>query len=104
MMKAYNTSVTVMSFVPVGKTEVISAEYVDFNGSLTLSEIYRSLGKATDQLSKEYRKSGDDDLKQFAKRYAIMADEANRLSRTIRNDLAEYNKEILTSTALILDD
>jgi rhodanese-related sulfurtransferase len=101
----YNTSVTVMSYVPaVGKNEILSSEWVNFNKSLTLSQLYHSIGEATDELAKEYKESDDDDLKQFAQRYKTMATEVKMLSNIVKTSLAEYDKCILNSTALILDD
>ena len=102
--ETYNTSVTVMSYIPVGKTELLSSEWVEFNGPLTLSQLYDSLGKAADELSKDYKKSKDDDLRQFGKRYDTMANEAKMLAKVVKTYLPEYNKNILNSTALILDD
>ena len=102
--ETYNTSVTVMSYAPVGKTEMLSVEWVDFNKPLTLSQLYDALGKVADELAKDYKKSKDEDLRQFAKRYDTMANEAKLLSNTVKTNLAEYNKNILKNTALILDD
>ena len=102
--ETYNTSVTVMNYAPAGKTEITSSEWVDFNKPLTLSQLYDALGKVADELAKDYKKSKDENLRQFAKRYDTMANEAKLLSNIVKTNLPEYNKYILENTAIIMDD
>jgi len=100
----YNSSFTAMNYAPTGKTEIRSSEWVDFNEPLTWSQLYTALGKVANELANEYKKSKDENLKQFSKRYCTMANEAKLLSTVIKTHLSDYDKTILENSALIMDD
>ena len=89
---------------PAGKSELVSLELVEFNSSVTLSQQYTVLGKVAKEVGKVYEKSGDETLAQLAQGYYIMEEEAKYLSKLLEKQLQEYNKEILNSSAILMDD
>ncbi len=92
-----------MNYVPAGKSEIISAEFVEFNSSVTLSQKYAVLGKVAKEMGKVYEKSGDETLAQLAQNYYNMQKEAKYLSKLVEEQLQEYDKEILESSAILMD-
>jgi rhodanese-related sulfurtransferase len=78
--ETYNNSITTMEYVPNGEKEITTAELVDFNAPVTLSQLYRSVGEVAKQLGKNYAISRDENLRVFAERYYTMAAEAKLLS------------------------
>ena len=101
--ETYNSSFTIMNYAPAGKSEITSLEFVEFNSSVTLSQKYAVLGKVAKEIGKVYEKSGDETLMQLAEGYYTMEEEAKGLSKLVNKQLQEYNREILQSSALILD-
>ena len=83
---------------PAGKSELVSLELVEFNSSVTLSQLYAVLGKVAKEVGKVYEKSGDEKLKQLAEGYYTMENENKYLSKLVEKQLAEYNKKILRSS------
>jgi phage shock protein E len=102
--QTYNSSYTVLNYAPVGKTTIQSLENVFFNKSATLSQLYATLAKVAKELGKDYAKSEDNSLTVFAERYYNMASEAKLLSGIVKNQLQEYDKNIINSAAIIMDD
>lgn len=102
--ETYNSSFTIMNYAPAGKSEITSLEFVEFNSSVTLSQKYAVLGKVAKEIGKVYEKSGDETLMQLAEGYYTIEEEAKGLSKLVNKQLQEYNREILQSSALILDD
>lgn len=98
----YNRSLTLIDYIPAGKS-VESVEFVEFNSSVTLSEQYAVLGKVANEVGKVYKKNGDENLAQLAQGYHTMEKEAKYLSRLVRIQLPEYNREILQSFGLLRD-
>lgn len=83
---------------PAGKSELVSLELVEFNSSVTLSQLYAVLGKVAKEVGKVYEKSGDETLAQLAQGYYTMEEEAKGLSKLVEKQLQEYNKKILRSS------
>lgn len=101
--ESYNASFTVMNYVPAGKSEIISAEFVEFNSFVTLSQKYAVLGKVAKEMAKVYEKSGDETLTPLAQNYYNMQKEAKYLSKLVEEQLQEYDKDILQSFAILMD-
>ncbi|MGQ9691670.1 MAG: hypothetical protein ACUVQY_10530 [Thermoproteota archaeon] len=101
--ETYNSSFTIMNYAPAGKSEITSLELVEFNLSVTLSQQYAVLGKVAKELGKVYKKSGDETLAQFAEGYYIIEKEAKGLSKLVKKQLQEYDKEILRSSAILMN-
>lgn len=101
--ETYNASFTVMNYVPAGKSQIISLEFVKFDSSVTLSQKYAVLGKVAKEMGKVYEKSGDETLAQLAQNYYRMKDEAKYLSKLVEEQLQEYDKEIVQSIAFLID-
>ncbi|MEM3832830.1 MAG: rhodanese-like domain-containing protein [Thermoprotei archaeon] len=102
--ETYNSSFTVINYAPAGKSEIVSLEFVKFNSSVTLSQQYAILGKVAKEIGKIYEKSGDENLAQLAQSYYTMEKEAKYLSRLVGKQLQEYDREILKSSAVLMDD
>jgi hypothetical protein len=50
--KTYNSSVTIVSYVPAEETEVTSVEVIEFNSTVSLSQLYASLSKVAKKIGK----------------------------------------------------
>jgi hypothetical protein len=103
-LESYNISFTLMSYEPADKTGFLSMEFVEFNFSTKLSEMYTILGKVAKKIGNVYKKSEDDSLKQLVKAYNTTAKEAKRLSKIVKKELPEYDKPINTCKAFLRDD
>jgi len=101
--ETYNRSLTTVEYVPSGEKGITTAERVDFNTSVTLSQLYASLSKVISKLGKTYERSEDTSLTVFAERYYTMADETKLLSILVKTQIPEYDENILNSTATIMD-
>ena len=101
--ETYNRSFTIMSYAPAGKSEAETFEFVEFDSSVTLSQMYAVLDKVAKEVGKVYEKSGDETLVQYGQGYYIMAREAKYLSKLVEKQLPEYDREILESSALLMD-
>ena len=98
----YNRSLMVIDYTPADKS-VESMEFVEFHSSVTLSEQYAVLGKVAQEVGKVYQKSGDEPLAQLAQGYRTMKKEAKHLSRLVRTQFLEYDREILNNTGVLMD-
>jgi rhodanese-related sulfurtransferase len=101
--ETYNRSVITIAYFPFEERSLATEEQVDFGTSVTLSQLFRSLGKVTNELKKTYAKNKDAKLKVLEKRYQTMADDANLLSEIVEKQMPEYNKIILNNTATIMN-
>jgi rhodanese-related sulfurtransferase len=100
----YHMATTRVEYIPDGGTSRASLEYVTFDDvPMTLSQSYKAIGSVADQLGKEYKKSSDQTLKQFADRYQTIATEMSSFSDLVKNNLSQYDKEVESSAALIAD-
>jgi len=101
--ETYNSSFTIMNYAPAGKSEVISFEFIEFNSSVTLSQLYAVLGKVAKEIGKVYEKSEDESLMPLAQAYARMNEEAEHLSKVVEKQLTVYDLEILHNSAVLED-
>jgi hypothetical protein len=92
-----------MEFMPSGSKPITTVEIVDFNSSVTLSQLFQSLADATDKLGDVYEASEDYSLNVFADRYYTLAQETQLLSHTVETQLSSYDKPILFNKAIIED-
>lgn len=102
--ETYNSSFTVMNYAPAGKSELASLEFVEFNSSVTLSQHYAVLGKVAKEIGKIYGKSEDENLAQLAEGYYMMEEEAKGLSKLVEKKLSEFDRKVLNSAAVLMDD
>jgi hypothetical protein len=91
-----------MNYAPAGKA-FVSLELVEFNSSVTLSQQYDILGKVAKEMGKHYKKSGNDTLAKLAEGYFIMSAESKDVSKLVERHLRIYNREILQSNAILMD-
>ena len=101
--ETFETSFTEMNCAPTGESKVLSMEFVEVNSSVTLSQLYAVLGKVAKEIGKVYEKSGNEELAQLAQSYYTMEEEAKYLSKLVEKQLQEYDREILESSAILLD-
>ena len=99
----YNSSFTILSYIPADEKSITSMEIVKFNSSVTLSQQYTILGKVSKEMAKIYNKSEDRSLAQLVRAYNTMEKEAKLLSKLVKKQLSEYNMQILESSAIITD-
>jgi rhodanese-related sulfurtransferase len=100
---SYHMGAIGVSYIPAIGSSRSSLEYIDFEVPMTLSQSYKALSSVADQIGKEYKKSSDPTLKQFADRYQTIATELNSFSDLVKKDLASYDKEVEIVTAVISD-
>jgi len=105
--ETYNSSFTVVSYAPAGQSEILSLELVEFNSSVTLSQLYTSLDKVAKKIGQVYMRGGlknnDATLVQLAQNYYKMAKETKNFSRLVKRQLQEYDLEILENSAILTD-
>ncbi|MFQ6125478.1 MAG: hypothetical protein ACE5R6_12875 [Candidatus Heimdallarchaeota archaeon] len=68
-----------------------------------LDSYYAISGKVAKEVGKIYQKSGDETLFQLAQGYRTMEKETKHLSRLVRAQFLEYDREILHSTGVLMD-
>ncbi len=102
--ETYNSSYTILSYIPTSGKSITSMEIVKFNSPITLSRQYAILGKVSKKMGKVYKKSGDESLAQLVRAYHRMEKEAKFLSKLVKKQLSEYNMQILESSAILTDD
>ena len=105
--ETYNSSFTTVNYTPSAEFAVPSLELVEFNSSVTLSQLYASLDKVAKKIGEAYMKdgtnNGDTTLVQLAQNYHKMAKETKNLSQIVKNQLQEYDRTILESSAILRD-
>lgn len=104
----YNASSTMVRFAPVGKTELLSIERVNFESPVKLSELYSSLEKVCNHLAKAYDGDGkqynNDILVGLGNSYYQMANGFGSLSKLVHSDLRNYDRTIIKNIAVLTDD
>jgi rhodanese-related sulfurtransferase len=100
----YSQALTYISFKPVDEGYLQTVETITTNSTLKLSDLYISLHNVVDKLAREYGKSDDQGLHKFEQRYSFIANEAKLISKIVSQNLTAYNKDILKSSTLLVDD
>jgi rhodanese-related sulfurtransferase len=104
----YNASSTIVKFLPIGKTQMQSVELVDFTSPVTLSQLYSSLELASKRIAANYQSEGgkykDGTLTNLAESYRQMAKGLKDLSKIVKLELQDYDKEILHNSVVLTDD
>ena len=102
--ETYNSSSTGIVYVAYNETTPQTMEILSSNSTLTLSTLYSSLSTVIEQLGEGYGGSEDQTLHVFEARYSDIAEEANIVSQLVQENLTMYDKEILKSGGLLIDD
>ena len=105
--ETYNSSYTIVNYVPTGESEVKTWEVVEFDSPLTLSQLYSALNKVAKKIGQFYKhegiKTSDPALMQIAQNYNEMAKETKNLYSLVKNNLQDYDKLILDNSAVLSD-
>ncbi len=99
----YNSSFTSIKYIPLNGKTITSMEFVYFNMSVILSQQYDILAKVTEEMAKIYKKSEDLDLMELYYGYTNMGEGIKSLSELVKEQLGEYNFQILESYASLMD-
>ncbi|XES78315.1 MAG: rhodanese-like domain-containing protein [Candidatus Bathyarchaeia archaeon] len=105
--KTYNSSVTIVNFVPVEASKILSLDLAEINSTVTLSQLYNTLDEVATKIGQAYIKEGQKNneakLEQLGQNYQLMATELSRFSRIVQEQLPQYDKEILNNLAVLID-
>lgn len=103
----YNTSFTNIVYIPANEKSISSKEFVEFDSSVTLSQHYKLLGKVANKMAKIYKvsgyKSGDENFAELSRAYNTMKEEIKTLSKLVKKELPEYDRQILQGIAILMD-
>jgi len=99
----YNSSFTSIIYTPVNRKAITSMEFVHFNMSVILSQQYDILAKVTEEMAKIYKKSDDQDIMELYYGYTNMGERIRSLSELVKEQLGEYDYQILESYAVLTD-
>ncbi|GAH23664.1 unnamed protein product, partial [marine sediment metagenome] len=101
--ETYNSSFTSVIYTPTNRKVINSMEFVQFNMSVILSQQYDILAKVTEEMAKIYKNSDDQDIMELYYGYTNMGEGIKSLSELVKEQLGEYNFQILESYATLMD-
>ena len=78
-------------------------EFVQFNMSVTLSQQYNILADIAEEMAQIYKRSEDLNLMELYYEYTNMGEEVRYLSELVKEQLGEYDWQILESLAVLTD-
>ena len=99
----YNSSFTSIIYTPVNEKAITSMEFVQFNMSVILSQQYDILAKVTEEMAEIYKNSDDQDIMELYYGYIDMGEGIRSLSELVKEQLGEYDYQILESYAFLMD-
>jgi hypothetical protein len=101
--QTYNSSFTVVRYIPVGQNETLSLEFVEFNMPVTLSQLYSVLSTVAESMSNLYGYYGNDDERfmQLSIAYNTIKIELEEAADIVDLRLPEYNKLIMKIYAIL---
>jgi hypothetical protein len=101
--QTYNSSFTLVRYIPVGQNETWSLEFVEFNMTVTLSQLYSVLSTVAELMSNLYGYYGNEDEKfmKLSIAYNMIKMELEELLTIVEGRLQEYNKPIIKSYAVL---
>ena len=102
-LETYGGSFTMIDYKPAEETETTSLEFIELTSTVTLSQEYQVLGQVAKKLGKLYEKSEDENLAPLAQSYYNMREEAKYVSKLVEQQLPEYDRIILSSSAVLSD-
>jgi len=100
---SYNKSSTMVFFKPVEDSDIVSLEFINLAKPAKLSQIYEDIALVVKKVGKEYEESSDDIHRTLARRYGIIRDDVDSLSKLVKTSLTEYDKTVLESIAIVFD-
>ncbi|GAI72212.1 unnamed protein product, partial [marine sediment metagenome] len=101
--ETYNSSFTSIKYIPLNGKAITSMEFVQFNMSVILSQQYDILAKVTEEMAKIYKNSDDQDIMELYYGYTNMGEGIKSLSELVKEQLGEYDWQILESYASLMD-
>jgi len=96
-------SFTSIKYIPLNGKAITSMEFVQFNMSVILSQQYDILAKVTEEMAKIYKNSDDQDIMELYYGYTNMGEGIKSLSELVKEQLGEYDWQILESYAVLMD-
>lgn len=99
----YNSASTAIIYVPTSSKTVNSLEVITINIPLKLSQHYWFLARITKKLAKLYKKSEDPNLKTLYYSYINIKKGILSLSKLVKNQLFEFDNQILESYGFLED-
>ena len=101
--ETYNNSYTDIRYVPVNGNPITSMEFVQFNMPVLLSQQFDILADIAEEIAEIYKKSEDLDLMELYNGYTNMGEGIRSLSELVKEQLGEYDYQILESYAVLTD-
>ena len=102
--ETYNRSFTYIKYTPVNDESIASMEFVKFNISVKLSQQYIILAEIAEEMAKIYKVSEDQNLKKLYFAYIEMEEGISSFSELVKEQLSEYDWQILESFAVLTDE
>jgi len=99
----YNSSFTYIKYTPANGKAITSMEFVQFNMSVILSQQYDFLADIAEEMAEIYKKSEDLDLMELYYSYTNMGEGIRSLSELVKEQLGEYDYQILESNVVLKD-
>lgn len=103
--QTYNSSFTVVRYVAAGQNVTLSLEFVEFNMSVTLSQLYSVLSTVAELMSNLYGYYGNEDERfmQLAIAYGAIKIELEEVADIVDLRLPDYNKLIIINYAFLIN-
>ncbi len=101
--ETYDNSFTSVVYTPVNEKPITTMEFVKFNMPVKLSQQYVILAEISNKMAKVYRNSKDRNLKDFHFAYIDMEKGIKSLSKLVKEQLVEYDYQILENYAILAD-
>jgi hypothetical protein len=103
--QTYNNSFTLVRYTPTGQNVTLSLEFVEFNMTVTLSQLYSVLSIVAELMSNLYGYYGNEDERfmQLSIAYNTIKIELKELLIIVEGRLQEYNKPIIRSYVILED-
>jgi len=99
----YHSSFTYIKYTPANGKAITSMEFVQFNMSVILSQQYDILADIAEEMAEIYKKSEDLDLMELYYGYTNMGEGIRSLSELVKEQLGEYDYQIVESYAVLTD-
>ncbi|KKK44250.1 hypothetical protein LCGC14_0604590 [marine sediment metagenome] len=101
--ETYNRTRTFIGYTPTKGKHSTSMEFVQFNEPVILSQKFLILGEIAEEMANIYKASKNGDLMELSYSYNTLAEEIKSISSLVKEQLFEYDWQILESSAVLAD-